>query len=327
MAVSEENKMRMLNLLARFSIVAILLGIVFISQSRQATAQVVVDTDPSPITTFPFTAELPSGTYYFSVYANSGPATISLEFDPPDGGGGMSVSVSGPDCCAADAYVGADTGLSNPVRRESTFNVPSRQRLVLAAYISVRPQAMVRFTINMSGSVRGGTEGTGTRGSGIIVTPPPSTPVGPPSTVCTDLGLTDPITVDASRDLRSITVAGVLRNLSPTPYIANPYFAPRRSGWIEIVELIGREEPRMVRQIEFTEVPANGSRPFRVTYPVTSSLPRQIEVRILYSPANFTDRTTTNDDCNGANNVVRTRPLLFGPETIKKLETLPKKKS
>lgn len=319
--------MKMVNLLARFSITATILVIMFMSQSAQVKSQVVVDTDPAPITTFPFTAELPSGTYYFSVYAASGPATISLEFDPPDGGGGMSVSVSGPDCCAADAYVGADTGLSNPVRREATFNVPSRQRLVLAAYISVRPQAMVRFTINMSGSVRGGTEGTGTRGSGVVVTPPPSTPVGPPSRVCTDLGLVDGITIEPSRDLRSLTVSGVLRNLSPTPYIANPHYAPRRSGWIEIAEIIGREAPRILSQLPFTEIPANGSKPFRETYAITTTLPRQIEVRILYAAANFTDRTWTNDDCNGANNVVRSRPLIFEPETLKKLETLPKKKS
>src|SRR5687768_14980508 len=119
--------MRPLDLLETFSIAAVLFVILFISQSRQVTAQVVVDTSPALVTTFPLTSELPSGTYYFSMNANAGPATISLEFDPPDGGGGMSVSVSGPDCCASDAYVGADTGLSNPVRREATFTVPSRQ--------------------------------------------------------------------------------------------------------------------------------------------------------------------------------------------------------
>ncbi|MEO8572666.1 MAG: hypothetical protein ABI481_01760 [Pyrinomonadaceae bacterium] len=320
--------MRPLNLLARFLIVATLFTTIFLSQSVQVTGQVVVDTNPSPVTRFPLTMELPSGTYYFSVYANAGPATISLEFDPPDGGGGMSVSISGPDCCGGDAYVGTDTGLSNPVRRESTFNVPSRQRLVLAVYISVRPQARIPFTINMSGSIRGGTEGTDARGSGIIITDPPSEPVGPPSRVCTDLGLIDGVTVDAARDLRSITISGVLRNLSPRPYIANPHMAARRTGWIEIVAFENhREPPRIVRQIPFTYVEANGSRPFRVTHTITTRPPVQYQVSILYSPANFIDRTTTNDDCNGANNVVRSRFLISEPDTIMLLEPLPKKKS
>jgi hypothetical protein len=318
--------MRPQNLLANFLIATALFMTVFISRAGQATGQVVVNPEARPIETFPLTAELPSGTYYFSVYANAGPATISLEFTPPDGGGGMSVSISGPDCCAADAYVGADTGLSNPVRRESTFTVPSRQRLVLAAYISVRPQATVRFSINMSGSVRGGTEGAGERGSGIVITPPPSTPVGPPSRVCTDLGL-DPITVVANRDATSVTISSVLRNHSPTPYAANPHYAPRRSGWIEITEITDREEPTIVREIAFTEVPANGSRPFQVTHPLTTRRPRLFGIRIVYAAANFTDRTSTNDDCNGANNTVRSRPIIFETETLKKLETLPKKKS
>ena len=316
--------MRPLDPLAKFSIAIVLFMIVFISQSGNAAAQVVVDTSPTVISTFPLTGELVSGTYYYSVYANAGPATISLEFDPPDGGGGMSVSVSGPDCCAADAYVGADTGLSNPVRREATFTVPSRQRLVLAAYVSVRPQATVRFTINMSGSVRGGTEGTDTRGSGVIVTDPPSTPVNPPSRVCTDLGIVDPIRVEPSRDLRSVTISGVVRNLSPRPYIANPHMAPRRTGWIEIVQIQNpREAPRIVRQLPFTEIAANGSLPFRVTHTTSSSGGRLYEIRILYSPVNFTDRTSTNDDCNGANNVVRTRPI-FDTEEVIDVKPLPK---
>ena len=239
----------------------------------------------------------------------------------------MSVSVSGPDCCGSDAYVGTDTGLSTLVRREATFNVPSRQRLVLAAYISVRPQATVRFTINISPSAGGG-EGTGDRGSGVIVTPPPSTPVHPPSRVCTDLGLIDPLGVEPSRDLSSITITGVLRNLSPTPYIANPHYAPRRSGWLEVVAIQGPGVPRrIVRQIAFTEVAANGSRPFRVVDTTASRAGRLYEVRILYSAANYTDRTTTNDDCNGANNVIRTRPILASDDTVIGLEPLPKPKS
>ena len=230
----------------------------------------------------------------------------------------MSVSVSGPDCCGADAYVGADTGLSNPVRREATFTVPSRQRLVLAAYISVRPQQKIRFTINMSGSVRGGTEDTGTRGSGVIVTNPPSTPVEPPFEVCTDLGL-EGVTVVLSRDLRSVRIRGVVRNFSPRPFVGNPYVRGRRMQWVEIVEIQGPgETPRLVRQMPFTEIEANGSLPFVTTHPTTSRDARQYEVRILYSPVNSTDRTTTNDDCNGANNVFRSRPILPDVETLPK---------
>ncbi len=278
--------------------------VAFIFAAEQVSAQSTDETRPTPVSSFPITGNLSAGSYYFSVPATAGAATMTLEFTPPDGGGGMSVSMNGPDCCSSEAYVGADTGLSNPVRRQASFTVPSAQTLLVKAYIAVSPVQRVRFTLNFSGSI-GGPAPPSSRGSGIIITDPNMRPPRP----CTDLAL-----VDGFRQAgppTSVSISGVVRNLSATRYVGN-----RRLQWLEVLDTAQEGSPRMVKRIAFTEVPARGTIPYVAADPSTSTLPRRYEVRIVYSPYNSTDRLDTNDDCNAANNVSNGRPTLFSVDEL-----------
>jgi len=253
-----------------------------------ASAQSTDLAHPTPIASFPVTGSLGTGTYYYSVPASAGSILAVLNFTPPDGGGGLSVAISGPDCCTGDAYVGADTGLADPVRRESRFSIATPQTLLLLVYISVAPGRTIRFELTLSGAVGGG--GT-----------PPAT------SVCTDLALLDGFNLSVSRDTR--TISGEIRNLSGTAYSS-----PDDRQVIEVFDI--SKLPRssalpgtIVRRIPFTDVPAGGSLPFTARHTTASRLPPVYKVRIVYSPANRTDTITTNDDCNLRNNETLRYPV------------------
>ena len=272
---------------------------VFLLTPASGVAQSGDITHPTPIATFPVTGNLPQGIYYYEVRANAGPATAVLDMTPPDGGASMSVSISGPDCCTAEAYVSGETGSSERIRRSSDrFTVPSRQMLLFTVNIAVERGKTVRFSLNYS-----------TReGSGIIVTPPPTpTPTPAPtaaSTGCTDLALNGGFRLAGPPTTRTINFT--LRNLSPRRYVGTA-----RTQWVELLDRSRVDDPPVLITIRrFTEVPAGGSIAFSMPHSPTvlSKLPQRYLVRIVYSPSNATDRLTTNDDCVSGNNFTDGRP-------------------
>ncbi len=271
--------------LVKYSSCLCALAILFFPAAN-ASAQSTDLAHPTPIVSFPVTGTLGTGTYYYSVPATAGSILAVLNFTPPDSGGGLSVAISGPDCCIGDAYVGADSGLSDPVRRESRFSVASPQTLLLLVYVSVAPRHTVRFDLTLSGSVGG-------------------SPAGSP--LCTDLGFIDGFNLSVSADTR--TISGEIRNLSSTDYSS-----PADRQVIEVFDIAKMHRVRgitgtLVRRIPFTDVPARGSLPFTARHTTASLLPPVYKVRIVYSPANRTDTVTTNDDCNPSNNETLRYPV------------------
>jgi hypothetical protein len=298
------EQMKVFDLCAKFSLAVIVFTTAFVFQPGIATAQSRDESHPTPVSEFPITGRLGAGSYYYSVPATAGRVNMTLDFTPPDGGGGMSVSMNGPNCCTSEAYAGADTGLSNPVRRQASFDVPSAQTLLVKAYIAVGGNQTVQFTLNFSGSI-GGPAPPSSRGSGVIIT----APAMPPPRPCTDLAL-----VDGFRQTgppTSVQISGVIRNLSPTAYVGR-----RRLQWLEVLDMGVAGAPRMVKRIGFTDVPARGTLAYSANDPSTSTVGRRYEVRIVYSPYNSTDRLDTNDDCDSSNNISRGRPTIFRAEDL-----------
>src|SRR5215203_5784566 len=116
-----------------------------------ASAQSRDPEHPTAISGFPLTGRFTAGTYYYAVPVNAGPGTMGLQLTAPTGGASISVSLSGPDCCAAEAYVSADTGREEIIRRGSEpFTVPSAQTLLVTINISVAAGDTARFTLNLN---------------------------------------------------------------------------------------------------------------------------------------------------------------------------------
>jgi len=322
--------MRLLDLFTKLSITGVLMAMAFMLQSGIATAQSRDENHPTPIAAFPVTGNLGSGTYYYEVAESAvagGPATAVLDLTPPDGGGSMTVTFSGPLCCPPEAYLGVTTGLPDRIREATTFNISRQQVLLVTVYVSVAAKHTVRFTLNFtngSPSSRGiivtppspsPTPAIGT----VVVTPPGPTPasgrvvVTPPGD-CTDLA------VESFRVVRVPSGNAVkfeVRNLSPTRFIGN-----RRLQWVEVSVRSDRDAPTLsVDKVLFTEVPASGSIRFTVIHATTIEHRQQYLVSIVYSPINSTDRLKTNDDCNNGNNVTA-RQLVDGGRVLE-LEEVP----
>jgi hypothetical protein len=255
----------------------------FTFSAGEVLAQSTDEARPTVVASYPITGDLGSGTYYYSVTADPGNGKIFLEFRPPEGGGSMSVSLSGPDCCPAEAYVGADSGGAGTITRETEFSVPSRQTLLVTVYISVASGRTVRFSLNLGGTIgmRSGTS------------PPPTRPE---YTLCTDLAILDGFNLSVAGNTR--TISGEIRNLARAEFRS-----PANQQWIEVLDIAKlKSAPQLVRRIPFTDVAARGRLAFSATHTTTSTLTPRYKVRIVYSPANATDAVYTNDDCNLANN-------------------------
>jgi hypothetical protein len=244
-------------------------------------AQSTDEAHPTAVSAFPVTGNLGTGTYYYSVPATRGRVNMTLEFTPPDGGGSMSVSVSGPSCCTSDAYVGTDSGGPETIRRETTFAVGTNQTLLITAYIAVAERRTVRYNLSLTGSVGG--------------TPPTTAP-----SVCTDLRASSIIGVTRSTALLSNTIRGSVDNLSTTDYRS-----PADRQWVEVYDTaLNPASPTLVQRIPFTDVPARGRFQFTARHNVgkVRRVAPVYRIVIVYSPLNSTDDISTNDDCNPANN-------------------------
>jgi hypothetical protein len=250
---------------------------------------------PTAIAAFPLVGRLAAGTYYYEVPAAAGPATMGLRFTAPTGGATISVSLSGPDCCTADAYVSGSTGGIEEVRSTSEpFTIPSAQALLVTMNISVARNDTVGFTISAG---FGG-------GSGVIVTPPsPRTP--PVGAVCTDLAV-DYFTVTGETGLRK-EISGVVRNLTTT----HPYKGFRRMQWLDVLDITDSEkERRVVAQIMIPDIIDPGATfAYTAVHTLTERRRTRYKVQIVYGPNHATDRSPYNDDCNSANNVTRRRMI------------------
>jgi len=281
---------------------SLLLGVIAILAftATYTSGQSTDEARPTPIVTFPVTGNLGSGTYYFQMPASlvlPGTGNAVLEFTPPDGGGSMTVTFSGPTCCPPDAYIGVTTGLSDPIREAARFNIPRAQPLLITVYISAGAKQTVRFRLNFHIAKSGD--------GGIIVTPPPSptpTPSATPTpspTTCTDLGLAHFSVVEVT-SLRKV-IKGMLGNVSTTAFSG-----ARRLQWVEVVDITNPVKgPVLVGRQPFTDVPARGTINYSVEHRLTTPHRTRYEVRIVYSPYNATDRRDTNDDCRSSNNTTR----------------------
>ena len=224
----------------------------------------------------------------------------------------MSVSISGPDCCAAEAYVGADSGTGDRVRRSSeVFNIPTRQKILLTVNVSAAKGQTVHFNLNLT---------IGMDGSGIIVTPPRPTPTPTPTPTpgsgvvitppdCTDLAVIS-FSVAGQTGLTK-TISGNVLNLSRR----NRYLGGARSQWVEVLDIT--DEPmdsRLVRRVgfvRFTQIGPQQALPFSVVQNVRESRRTRYRVRIGYAPSNATNSLNSDDDCNSSNNTT-TREMVGG---------------
>jgi hypothetical protein len=283
---------------------AILLGAV-VNTFGQSTDE----THPTPISSLPVSGNLRAGTYYYQIpesAVSAGRANAVLSFTAPDGGASLTLTFSGPTCCPPEAYIGETTGLSGRFRQGSTFDVSSRQNLLVTLYISVGAAQTVPFNFNFT---------VGATSSGVIVTPPPSptptptpTPTTPPEySLCTDLSVSG-FTLEVLGTTRTIT--GTVYNRSHAAFQS-----PAGQQWIEVIDISQTTsrfaKANVVQRIPFTDVPGRGFFPYRAVHsPRSSTLPPAYRVRIVYSAANRTDAVTTNDDCTPANNTTLIRPEL-----------------
>ena len=295
--------------------ITLMLAMIVLIQAP-ALSQSTDPANPTAITAFPLVGRLAAGTYYYSVPASAGPGTLGLQFTPPTGGATISVSLSGPDCCTAEAYVSGSTGTTETIRTASEpFTVPSAQTLLVTLSIAVDRNDTVRFTI---GGAFGG-------GSGVIVTPPPTTrPVAtlPTPVVCTDLSV-DYYTVTGDTGLRK-EITGQVRNLTTT----HPYKGYRRLQWLDILDITDSEkERRVVAQIMIPDIIDPGATfSYSAVHTLTARRRTMYKVQIVYSPYNATDRSQYNDDCNSSNNTTRRRVIGGFPpdEAIEPPKLLPK---
>ena len=251
---------------------------------------------PTPISGLPLVGRLATGTYYYQTPVSAGPGTMGLTITPPTGGATVSVSLSGPDCCTADAYVSASSGTSDTVRGASEpFTIPSAQTLLVTINIAVAAGDTVRFTLGM---VIGG-------GSGVIITPPPPIPTPAPATpggiVCTDLGVHG-FVVSGETGLSKV-ISGQVLNHTTT----HPYKGYRRLQWLDVLDITDSEKVRrVVAQIMIPDIIEPGaSFSYSAVHTLTSRRRTRYKVQIVYSPYNATDRSQYNDDCNTSNNSTR----------------------
>lgn len=244
-------------------------------------AQSTDEAHPTAVSAFPVTGDLGSGTYYYSVPATRGRINMTLEFTTPSTGGSMSVSISGPSCCTSDAYVGADSGGPETIRREAAFALGTNQTLLITVYIAVAERRAIRYNLSLTGSL-GGTA--------------PTTPAG----VCTDLRASSIIRVTHSALSLSNTIRGSVDNLSTTGYRS-----PADRQWVEVYDTaLNPASPTLVQRIPFTDVAARGRIQFSARHNVgkVRRVPPVYRIVIVYSPLNSTDDIGANDDCNAANN-------------------------
>jgi hypothetical protein len=262
----------------RFSLFVIAILALF---AAPVHAQSTDEAHPTAVSAFPVTGTLGSGTYYYSVPATRGRVNMTLEFTPPDSGGSMSVSISGPSCCTSDAYAGGDAGGPTITRREAAFAVGTSQTLLITVYIAVAERQSIRYNLSLTGSV-----------GGAPPTPAPS--------VCTDLRASSIIGVTRSTVLLSNTIRGSIDNLSATAYRS-----PADRQWVEIYDTaLDPASPALIQRIPFTDVPARGRFQFTARHNVgkVRRVAPVYRIVIVYSPLNSTDDISTNDDCNPANN-------------------------
>jgi len=242
-------------------------------------AQSTDEARPTAVATFPVTGALGSGTYYYSVPATRGRVNMTLEFTPPDGGGSMSVSVSGPSCCTSDAYAGGDAGGPTITRREAAFAVGTSQTLLITVYIAVAERQTVRYNLSLTGSV----------GSGALPTESPA--------VCTDLEASTLMTVTSTPFYS--TIRGSIDNRSATAFRS-----PADRQWVNVFDVaLNPASPILVKRIPFTDVPAGGRFQFTARQNIgkTRRIPPRYRIVIVYSAINSTDTINTNDDCNPLN--------------------------
>lgn len=266
------------------------------------------ETRPTPIVSFPITGNLGSGTYYYQMPQSlvvPGTGNATLELTPPDGGGSMTVTFSGPSCCPPEAYIGVTTGLSDPIREAARFNIPRAQPLLFTVYIAAGAKQTVRFRLDFH-IVKSGT-------GGIVVTPPPPTPtpmLTPATpTTCTDLAVTDFSVVEVASGRK--VIKGQLLNLSPTAFLAGH----SRAQYVAVYDIsTAGMEPPLVGHWRFAGVPANGALNFHVEHVFTAPRRTRYEVRIVYLPGVATNRSKADDDCNESNNSTR-RQLTEGGST------------
>jgi hypothetical protein len=306
--------------LVRSSIFAGTMAIIFLA-STSIFGQSTDPAHPTPITSFPVIGSLASGTYYYAVpksLLSAGPANAGLDMTPPDGGGSMTVTFSGRGCCPPEAYIGITTGLADRMYQATTFNIPTFQEsLLVTVYVSVGAGQTVGFRLTFANQ--------GPSSSGVIVTPPPSTPTRPTPTepVCTDLG-TISFSVSPLTSMRN-KISGVVVNVTT----ANPYKGYEHRQWVEVRDITDSEtRPALVGRIWIPAIIDPGrSFPFAVAHNLTERRRTRYEVRIVYSPLNRTDESQYNDDCNTGNNSTR-RQLIGAPldEGELELETAPKRK-
>ena len=281
-----------------------LLGVIAILMfsATYARGQSTDETSPTPIVTFPITGNLGSGTYYYQMPQSlvvPGTGNAVLHLTPPDGGGSMTVTFSGPSCCPPDAYIGVTTGLADPMREAARFNIPRAQPLLFTVYIAAGAKQTVRFRLEFN-IVKSET-------GGIIVTPPPTptptprpmlTPATP--TTCTDLAISEFSVVEEARGRK--VIKGQLRNLSPTAFFAG---SPR-GQYVAVYDIsTAGMEPPLVGHWRFSGVPANGALNFHVEHVFTPPRGHRYEVRIVYEPGVATNRSKADDDCNESNNSTR----------------------
>jgi hypothetical protein len=293
----------------------VLLIVVMLLSPILAAAQSTDAAHPTPIPSFPLVGRLAAGTYYYSVPVIAGPGTMGLQITAPDGGATISVSLSGPDCCTAEAYVSSSTGRAETIRNASeAFTIPSAQTLLITMNIAVAAGDTARFSL--SAAIGGG--------SGVIVTPPPARkPATAPGGVCTDLGV-DFYTVTGETGLRK-EISGVVRNLTTT----HPYKGYRRLQWLEVLDITDSEKaPRLVRQIMIPDIIDPGATfSYSAIHTLTERRRTRYKIQIVYSPYNATDRSQYNDDCNSSNNSTTRRMVggLASDDAMEPVELLPRK--
>jgi hypothetical protein len=282
----------------RFSLVAVYLCAAFalLAGIETASAQSTDEAHPSSVFAYPITGNLGAGTYYYTVPAEPGNGKMILEFHPPDSGGSMSVSLSGPDCCPAEAYVGGDAGGPVTVTRQTEFNIPSRQSLLVTVYVAVASGRTIRFSLNLGGTIA---TGPGTPSPTASPTPAP-TPAE--YSLCTDLSV---VGFNLSVSGTTRTISGVVTNRARAAFLS-----PAGQQWIEVHDIakMATMTGTIVARIPFTEIPARGSFSYSATHNTRSLLTPRYRVRIVYSPLNATDRITTNDDCRPDNNTTLRYP-------------------
>jgi len=313
------EQMKLFDLFTRSSLAAILVAVAFAFQPGIATAQSRDENNPTPITAFPLTGNLASGTYYYEVsrsLVSAGAANAVLDVTPPDGGGSMTVTFSGPGCCPPEAYIGVTTGLSDRIREATRFNIPAQEPLLVTVYISVGAKQTIGYTLNFN---------LGAASSGVIVTPPPTTPTRPSDPVCTDLGVNS-FAVNSVTSMRN-KISGVLLNVTTT----HPYKGYARRQWLEVRDITDSEtRPALVSRTWIPEILDPGeSFEFAAVHNLTVRRRTRYEVRIVYSPLNPTDESQYNDDCNTTNNSTRRQLIGASPDednTIPLIEPAPKRK-